>query len=408
MKSEADNQLNFKKPTTSDYLRETPGSRLKAGRSFLQEKFIPLPRLKSTLLLTNGKSAKKVLFLPSQSDIIRALQKGTSSMNNVFQAGRLSPHLAQLVDQAAMQIQPYLRLTPVEYSYYLSHSSHNRVYLKLENFQLTGSFKIRGALNKILSLGDKIRQAKLLTASSGNHGAAFAWCIQQFDLDGEIFLPKTVPSNKLEQLQLMGVPFRLTGDDCVVAELQAKEEARKKGCIFISPYNDWQIIAGQGTIGLELSRQIPSIDVVFVPVGGGGLISGIAGYLKNNSPSVKIIGCQPENSAVMYHSLQAGTILDLPSQPTVSDGTAGGIEKEALTFKICQSLVDDFVLLKEEEILAAIKLLLEKHHLLIEGAGALSVAAFLKNQSQYKNQSIVLVLSGARLSPETLRKIYST
>jgi len=320
---------------------------------------------------------------------------------------QLKAHITQLVEQASARIQPYLRLTPVEYSYYLSHISQNHVYLKLENFQLTGSFKIRGALNKILSLGDKIHQTKLFTASSGNHGAAFAWCVRQFKLKGEIFLPQTVPTNKVEQLQLMGVSFRLTGNDCVIAELQAKEEARKKGYIFISPYNDWQIIAGQGTIGLELSQQIPAIEAVFVPVGGGGLISGLAGYLKNHSPSVKIIGCQPENSAVMYHSLQAGEILDLPSHPTISDGTAGGIDKEALTFPICQALVDEFVLLKEEEILAAVKLLLEKHHLLIEGAGALSVAAFLKTQTQYKNQSIVLILSGARLSPDILQKIYS-
>ncbi|MCP2619811.1 threonine/serine dehydratase [Candidatus Aminicenantes bacterium AC-334-K16] len=329
-------------------------------------------------------------------------------MENQPPKDQLVHHISSLVTKANQRIQRYLRQTPVDYSYYLSHLTQNQVYLKLENFQLTGSFKIRGALNKILSLGPKARQTKLITASSGNHGVAFAWCIREFALNGEIYLPRTVPANKLEHLQFMEVPFKLVGDDCVVAEEKAKEQAQKNCHIYISPYNDWEIIAGQGTIGLELTRQLSSIDAVFVPVGGGGLISGIAGFLKNCFPSVKIIGCQPENSAVMYHSLQAGSILDLPSQPTISDGTAGGIEKEALTFKICRALVDDFVLLKEEEIIAAIRLLLEQHYLLIEGAGALSVAAFLKNKAQYRNQSIILVLSGARLSPGMLRKIYTT
>lgn len=309
--------------------------------------------------------------------------------------------------QANERIHAYIRQTPVDYSFYLSQETNSDVYLKLENVQLTGSFKIRGALNKILALGQRASQTKLITASSGNHGAAFAWCIHRFSLQGEIFLPRTVPEPKINHLRLFQIPLKLVGDDCVQAEIKAKETAIQNGNIFISPYNDEDIIAGQGTIGLELAEQIQNLDAVIVPVGGGGLISGIASYLKHRFPSIKIIGCQPENSAVMYHSLKAGKILDLPSEPTVSDGTAGGIEPGAITFTLCQELVDEMVLLREDEILQAIKLLIERHHLLVEGAGALSVAALLKNKNRFQGQSIALILSGARLSTEVLQKSFS-
>ncbi len=312
------------------------------------------------------------------------------------------------VPKAKERISPYIRQTPLDYSYYLSQETDSNVYLKLENIQLTGSFKIRGALNKILALGNEAFQTKLITASSGNHGAAFAWCVKRFSLDGEIFLPRTVPPAKIKHLQLLKIPLNQVGDDCVQAEVKAKETALEKGYVFISPYNDEDIIAGQGTVGYELAQQLQSLDVVIVPIGGGGLISGVAAYLKHNFPSITIIGCQPEKSAVMYHSLKAGKILELPSEPTISDGTAGGIEPGSITFSLCQELVDEVVLLKEEEILQAIKLLIEHHHLLVEGAGALSVATLLKNKNRWTGKSVALILSGARLSSEALQKIYAS
>ena len=166
-------------------------------------------------------------------------------------------------------------------------------------------------------------------------------------------------------------------------------------------------MGGQGTIALELTRQLHKIDSVLVPVGGGGLIGGIAGYLKSIDENIEIIACQPENSAVMYESIKAGKILDIESKPTISDGSAGGIEEGSITFEICQKNVDDFILLTENEIKEAVKLVLEKHYLLIEGAGALSIGSFIKQKDRFKGKNVVMVISGAKIGLETLREVIS-
>jgi threonine dehydratase len=308
---------------------------------------------------------------------------------------------------AEKRIRIHIRETPVEYSPYLSHLGNCHVYLKLENIQLTGSFKLRGAANKILSLTKEEKDKGVITASTGNHGLAFAWMAKKFDVKGTIFLPETSSPAKIEALRFYGVDIQHYGDDCVKAEIHARKIAEEDVLIFISAYNDPQIIGGQGTIGIELQRQISRIDCVLVPVGGGGLISGIAGYLKFESENIEIIGCQPENSAVMYASIKAGRILDMKSKPTISDGSAGGIEPDAITFPICQELVDDFILVTEEEIISALRLIMEKHHLLIEGAAALSIAAFIKRKNRFQGKNVVLILSGSKIGLEMLKKILS-
>ena len=215
----------------------------------------------------------------------------------------------------------------------------------------------------------------------------------------------------MEALRLMGTDIEFYGDDCVKAERFARESAVKRQQIFISPYNDPEIIGGQGTVGMEIHRQMVSKqakqkpDAVLVPVGGGGLISGIAGYLKSVFKGVTIIGCQPENSAVMYGSIKAGRIIDVVSRPTLSDGTAGGLEPGTITFDLCRTVVDQFVLVSEDEIKAAIRLILEKHHMLIEGAAALSVAAFLKKSGEFKGKNVVLIISGSKIGLTQLKKI---
>ncbi len=313
--------------------------------------------------------------------------------------------ISKEVLKAEKRIRHHIRETPVEYSLYLSQLGHCEVYLKLENIQLTGSFKLRGAMNKLLSLDQAQKEKGIITASSGNHGMAFAYLTKTFDFKGTIFLPKIATNTKIEALREYGSEIRFYGDDCVKAEMKARATAEKEGLTFMSAYNDLQIIGGQGTIGLELERQLRSIDAVFVPVGGGGLISGIAGYLKSRYESIQIIGCQPYNSCVMYESVKTGRLLDLESKPTISDGSAGGIEPGAMTFSICRDLVDTWVVLSEEEIIEALKLILRKHYLLIEGAAALSVAAFLKNKHRFKGKTVVLIISGCKISLETLKQI---
>ena len=317
----------------------------------------------------------------------------------------LSEEIRKEVLEAEESIREHIRETPVEYSPYLSRLGNCDVYLKLENIQLTGSFKLRGATNKILSLTKEEKDKGVITASTGNHGAAFAWLAKKFNVRGTIFLPETSSPTKIESLRLYGADVQYYGDDCVKAEIHARKIAGKEGLIFISAYNDPQIIGGQGTIGIELQRQISRIDCVLVPVGGGGLISGIAGYLKSESKNIEIIGCQPEKSAVMYASIRAGRILVLESELTISDGSAGGIEPDAITFPICQELVDDFILVTEEEIISALRLIMEKHYLLIEGAAALPVAAFIKQKNRFQGKNVVLILSGSKISLESLKKI---
>jgi len=174
---------------------------------------------------------------------------------------------------------------------------------------------------------------------------------------------------------------------------------------YISPYDDLQVVAGQGTIGIEISQQLDEIDAIFAVVGGGGLISGIAGYIKEHSPHTDIIGCLPENSPVFAESIKAGKIIEIQTQPTLSDATAGGMVQDAITFELCQRYVDNYVLVSEEEIKEAIIGIIKMHRMLIEGASAVALAAFIKNAEQYRGKKIVIILSGANISLETLKSI---
>jgi len=309
------------------------------------------------------------------------------------------------VIKAEDRIRNFIRETPINYSPYLSREGSCEVFLKLENLQITGAFKLRGAANKLLSLSEDEKRSGVVTASSGNHGCATAYMMRKIGIDGEIFLPENVSRTKLEALRLYGAKIKFHGDDCVKTETFARESARKSGRIFIPPYNDLMIVSGQGTIGFELEKELENIDVVLAAVGGGGLISGIGGYLKSQKRDVRIIGCQPENSAVMYESIKAGKVVDIESKTTLSDGTAGGIEEGSITFDLCKEFVDDFILVTEDEIRDAILVILEREHLLIEGAAALTVASFLKFRDRWNGMRVVLIISGGNIGIDRLKSI---
>lgn len=316
-----------------------------------------------------------------------------------------SENLRRLVLEAEERIRPWIRETPTEVSLALGSRASGTAYLKLENLQWTGSFKVRGAANVLLSLSKEEREAGIVTASSGNHGTAIAHLLDRWQIPGRIYVPAGVSSAKLERLFELGANVIEHGNDCVEAEFEARRVATEEELTFVSPYNDPRIVAGQGTVGVELIRNLDGIDAVLVPVGGGGLISGVAGYLKAVNPQIQIVGCQPIASKVMYDSIQAGRVLDLESLPTLSDGTAGGIEENSITFGICRDLVDDWILVDEAEIRSAIRMVLERHQMLIEGAAALPVSSYLKHAERFAGLHTVLVLSGARLAMETLRTV---
>ncbi len=305
-------------------------------------------------------------------------------------------------EKTRARIAPYIRLTPCRESVAIGEAIGGTAFLKLENLQTAGSFKLRGVVNKILSLSEVDSQTLLVAASTGNHGAAFAHALELFGLSGKLFMPKTSSAVKIENMRSTGVPFELVGVDCVEAEVHAREFASENGFVWISPYNDPEVVHGQGTIAVELLEQLETFDTVLAPVGGGGLISGIAGYLKAVDPLIEVIGCQPVNSCVMYESIKAGEIVDIESLPTVSDGTAGGIESGSITFDFCRRFVDDFILLEEAEIIAAMRFFHDEEGLRIEGAAALPVAAALKDRARFAGRRVALIVSGSRVDEKTL------
>jgi len=323
----------------------------------------------------------------------------------MIQHNPISTQIHQEVLLAEQRIRPHIRKTYLEYSPYLSSRVEGQVFLKLECMQHTGSFKYRGALNKFLSLSPEDRQGPVITASSGNHGTALAAILQKFGGKGVVYLPENTSPVKVSHLRQYGVDLEFFGTDYITSETLAKETAEKNKQVFISPYNDPQIIGGQGTIAVELCDQLDAIDTVLVPVGGGGLISGIAGYLKTVDKNIHIIGCQPENSAVMYESIKAGKIIDMASKPTIADGTAGGVEPGSTTFDICKEAVHDYILVSENDIKTAIRHIVEQHQMLIEGAAALSVACLLKDKDRFKGKHVVLIISGKKITAALLKEI---
>ncbi len=325
-----------------------------------------------------------------------------------------------VVEIAYARIRPHVLETPLEVSSELSTQDGAQVLLKMENVQRTGSFKLRGAVNKLLALGAAERTRGVVTASSGNHGAAISWALAALGGRGVVFVPGNVSPAKLAAIRDHGAEVRAFGNDSGLCEIEARRYAREQGLPYISPYNDPDIIAGQGTVGLEIARQIEGAasgaggaarggpDAVFVALGGGGLIAGIGGYLKAIGRRVEMVACSPENSAVMHHSIAAGRILEMDSKPTLSDGTAGGVEPGAITLDLCRALVDHRVLVSEDEIAAAMRLVIGRHHTLIEGAAGVAVAAYLKEKERYRGRRVVIILCGANIGLDRLREVLTT
>lgn len=303
---------------------------------------------------------------------------------------------------AARRIAGHVRHTPTEYSHTLSEASGAEVYLKLENLQTTGSFKLRGATNSLLSLDEGV--TGVVAASSGNHGVAVAHAARAVDLESLIFVPESAAASKVEAIEALGARIRRVDGDPVLAEDAARRHAEATGLPYLSPYNHPQVVAGQGTIGVELASDLDTVDVLFASMGGGGLIAGAGGFLKA-ALGTRVVACSPVNSPVMHESLLAGHILDLPSFPTLSDGTAGGVEADAITFDLCREIVDDSLTVSEDEIRVAMRLVIGRHHTLIEGSAAVAVAGFLQTADRWAGQKVVIVLCGANVGIGVLKKV---
>ena len=307
--------------------------------------------------------------------------------------------------RAAARIKDIIRKTPLERSVAFSDATGAEVYLKLENQQHTGSFKVRGATNCLMSLSPIQRDKGCVAASSGNHGAALAYAMRELDAKGVIFVPEQTSVAKVDAIRSYGGEVRFFGTDGLDTEQHAREYAAENGMYYVSPYNDAEVVAGQGTCGIEIAEQLPDVNAAFVAVGGGGLISGVGSVLKMHNSAIRLFGCQPEASAVMARSVAAGRILDLPSEPTLSDGTAGGIEPDSITFELCRELVDDFVLVSEQQIASAMRQYIDAEQHQIEGAAGVAVAALLGCQGTLRGMKIAVIICGGNISEATLKTV---
>lgn len=307
--------------------------------------------------------------------------------------------------EAARRIASFIIRTPLRRSAAFSADLDADVYFKLDNLQTTGSFKLRGATNRLLTLSDEKRNAGCVTASTGNHGAAFACATKKLGASGIIFVPEQTSSVKVDAIKGYGGDVRFFGTDGVDTEQHARAYADENDLFYMSPYNDEQVIAGQGSCGVEIVEQLPKVDAVFVAVGGGGLIAGVGSVLKAYNPDIRVFACQPRKSAVMAHSIKAGEILDMESDPTLSDATAGGIEANAITFPMIQAVVDEFILVDEEQIAAAMRLFMEREGHAIEGAAGVAVAGMLSRMGELHDKKVVAIICGGNISADTLERV---
>jgi len=302
------------------------------------------------------------------------------------------------------------RLTPVIYPTPLvpakgpPSTGGRKVYLKLENLQKTGSFKLRGAFNKIAKLDPAQRAKGVIAASAGNHAQGVACASRYFSIPAVIVMPETTPISKVMATKSYGAELVLYGDSFDEANRYALELAKERDLIFIPPFDDYDIIAGQGTVGLEILEQAPRLDTVVVPVGGGGLIAGIALALKEHDPAIKVVGVEAKAAASMSESLRRGYPCELPIAKTIADGIAVKQPGEK-TFRLIQRLVDEIVLVEEEEIAEAILALMETEKVLVEGAGATPLAALMVEESLVNGEDVVLLISGGNIDVNIIARI---
>ena len=314
---------------------------------------------------------------------------------------------------ADRRIRAYVRETPLRPSRALGESTRTWVLLKLENLQETGSFKLRGAANKLLSLPKELAARGVVAASTGNHALAIATMGRRLRIPVEIFVSETIHPLKRARIEALQARVNTVQGDALRAELTARLAANESGRPYVSPYNDADVIAGQGSVAVEMLRQLAEmaagpLDAVFVAVGGGGLIGGIGMHLKRVSPATEVVGCWPENSPALYASMQAGAIVDVPERPTFSTSTAGGVEPGAITLEICRRVVDRSVLVSEDELLDAARRVLREDDELIEGAAAVAVAAFLESADRYAGKTVAVVVCGGNVEPGFEAKLRET
>ncbi|KAF2663443.1 threonine dehydratase [Microthyrium microscopicum] len=311
------------------------------------------------------------------------------------------PETAAGAVRARVRIRDHIYQTPLIPARQVGKDDGSSVLFKAENFQLTGSFKIRGAMSK---LSAQSHDSRLITASSGNHGIGAACAAKALHKDVTVVLPETVSKAKLEKLQTYGVKVILHGAETGLAEQHAQHLATSENYTYISPYNDPDIIAGQGTIALELLEQCKKIDNVFVAMGGGGLVSGIGSVMKAFSPETRIYGVSASNSKALAESIAARHVVETEHHPTLADGVAGGIDDDTVTLPLAMAVIDQVIECNESEIQSALKTFAFEENMIVEGSAALALAGYNKVAKTLAGQTSILILCGANVSRELVLK----
>ncbi|TWD79147.1 L-threonine ammonia-lyase [Kribbella amoyensis] len=318
------------------------------------------------------------------------------------------PLTAQTVAERAHAVAPRLRehlpVTPLSRFAAFSEELGAEVLVKCEHQQRTGSFKARGSMAKILTLTDEQRQRGVVTASTGNHALGVGNALASLGGHGIVYLPENASPSKVAALRRFGLELRAEGTDSGILEPKARAYAAEHDLTYVSPYNDPDIIAGQGTAGVEIIDQLAgeSLDAVVVAVGGGGLVSGVAAVLKQHFPELTVYGASPAQDAAMAASVAAGQIVQVEGHDTLSDGTAGSVEPGSVTFELCRDLVDDWVLVPEDEIRAALRTVIDTEHQLIEGSAAMAFAATRVRRAELAGKRVAVVSCGGNISSSTL------
>jgi len=309
------------------------------------------------------------------------------------------------VQAARQRIAAHVRRTPLVSSEWLSDASHGRVSLKLESLQITNSFKSRGALNAVMQLvAARGRDATVVTASAGNHGRAIAWAAQELGVKAIVFTPQNAAETKTTAIKRHGADLRAVAVNYEAAERLAQAHARHTGHPFVSPYSHADVIAGAGTIGLELIEDEPNLEAVLVPIGGGGLISGVATAVKALNPRVEVIGVEVEASCAFFAARAAGRIVEIAVGETIADGLGGNVDPETITWPIVRDLVDRIVVVPEQDVRQAVRTLLAEDHLVAEGAGVAAIAA-AAGRADIDGRRAAVLLTGANIDLDRLRAL---
>ncbi|MCH8073682.1 MAG: pyridoxal-phosphate dependent enzyme [Proteobacteria bacterium] len=313
--------------------------------------------------------------------------------------------VAQLVMEAHERTKDYLIPTLLEFSRYLSDQIDGEVWLKLDLVQRTASFKFRGALNKILSLTEEELDGGVVSASTGNYALAVAEAMRIRNRRATIYVGNDMDDSRLEILRAHGLDLVVFDGDAWGAEIEARRVADEEGKVYVSPYNDPIVVGGQGTCGYEISQQLPDLDAAFFACGAGGLLTGSSAWLKSHNPDVQTFGVSPSNSPVMFESVRQDKMITMDTKPTLADTCGGGVDLDTITLDYCRRYSDGIVLLSEDEIAAAIRLLFEQHRLVAEGSGVLGIGGILKNKEKFKGKKVGAVVCGRNIDLEVFKRI---